>query len=397
MRKYIFIQLLLIGFSLNAQNINNGEIEQKNYFEKIPYVSVADMIIIQININGKDYNFQLDTGAPFAISERVLKEFNFPIIDAVRVTDSNGKTENIHRTIVPKLNLGNISFRNVEGIVFNENNFMFECLDVDGIIGSNMLRKSVLQFDFQNKTIYITDDIKNLNLQNSTFGELILDEFQSSPLINILLEDEVNSIKTQMMIDSGFNGFLDFPTNYYEETPKEFNVFNEISKQNGAHSLGFWGIQDKTLMVLVNVPMFNINNFIFKDVVFTTGNSTKPLLGNQLFTYGKTTLDYNKKRFYFEPYENIKTYELSQKPFPFGISFLDDKFIVDLIWDKSLESQINIGDEILSYNGIDFTNLSFCDFLKMNRKIDKNLILVQLKDLITGEIKKIEIKRINMI
>lgn len=394
MRKHIYVSLILIGFSINAQNINNGKIEQNKYFEKIPYFTVAKMIIVKVSINDKNFNFQLDTGAPFAISERVLKEFNFLTLESIGITDSNGKTENIKRTVVPKLNLGEISFTNTEGIVFKENNFVFECLGVDGIIGSNMLRKSVLQFDYQNKMIYITDDVNNLNLQNATFEELILEEFQSNPVINILLEDEKNSIKTQVVIDSGFNGLLDFPTRYYEEIPKEVNVFTEISKQNGTNSVGFWGIQDKTLMALISTPELIVNNFTFTDVIFTTGNFTKPLLGNQLFTYGKTTLDYNKKRFYFEPYKNIEIYELSQRPFPIGITLFEGKFVVDFIWDKSLESQINIGDEILTYNEIDYTNLPFCEFLKMDRKIDKDAISVKLKDIKTGEIKKIKINRI---
>jgi hypothetical protein len=40
---------------------------------------------------------------------------------------------------------------NTSGIVLHENSEWVECLGIDGIIGSNMLRNSVVQFDEQKK------------------------------------------------------------------------------------------------------------------------------------------------------------------------------------------------------------------------------------------------------
>lgn len=393
--KIVFTTFLFLNcFFIIAQNINTGEIEEKKYFEKIPYTIVADMIIVKVSINNKNYNFHLDTGAPFSISDEIQNELELATFRNLNLTDSSGKIESIETTIVPKINLGEITFTNTEAILFNKENFIFDCLNVDGIIGSNMLRNSVLQFDYENKSIYITDDALNLNLENVSCDTLTLNEIQSDPLIDVLFENDTSSIKMKATIDSGSNSLIGFPNKMYDEIPVDVNVFNEISKQFGFNFIGFWGFQDENLITLVSVPKFIVTKFTFENIVLTTDNISKPLLGNQLFKYGKTTIDYKQKRFYFEPFKHIEIKNFSQRPFAIQPIYHKDKFIVGIIWDETLNSEINIGDEILSFNGINYTNFSLCDFLKSNRETHKNSVIVKLKDIKTDEIKTIEINRI---
>lgn len=392
------IPVVLLLFSINlsayAQNLNKGKIEQKNYFEVIPYTIKRGFISVKVSINGKDYNFQFDTGAPFAISEKLCRELGLSSSENIQVSDASGKKGEVNIVSVPKLNLGNITFLNTKGITFSESNFIYDCHNVDGIIGSNILRNSIIQFDSENKQIIITDNAKKLEMQEVMYQKMSLSKSQSNPYINVILKKDDILTNTNALLDSGSDGFFDISNKTYNFIEKQTNVFNKISSNEGSIALGFFGTEEKKQITLVNIPQFLINKFEINNLVATTTSSFNSRIGNQLLKYGKSTLDYKKKRFYFEPYENIETDKLSQKPWAINPTYHNGKLVVGIIWDKSLESLINLGDEILIFDGIDYSGLSLCDIITSEREIKKNSVIIELRDVKTGMIKKVEIKRI---
>ena len=65
--------------------------------------------------------------------------------------------------------------------------------------------------------------------------------------------------------------------------------------------------------------------------------------------------------------------------------------MVGIIWDKQLESQINLGDEILSINGVDVQAMNFCEFFMLSSSRESDKIIFEIREINTGEIKKIEV------
>ena len=82
-------------------------------------------------------------------------------------------------------------------------------------------------------------------------------------------------------------------------------------------------------------------------------------------------------------------------PLAVRFTFQNNKMVVGLIWDKSLKSEINFGDEILNVNGIDTQSIDVCKFLMLEIPDIDNWIL-ELRDINTEKIKKIEIKQIQL-
>ena len=106
-------------------------------------------------------------------------------------------------------------------------------------------------------------------------------------------------------------------------------------------------------------------------------------------------MDYKKKRFYFEPYESISTTKPGEKPWAMNLTFQNGKMVVGIIWDKELESQINLGDEILSINGMDIQLMNICELFMIEFPDNDNCIY-ELRDINTGKIKKVEIERMKL-
>ena len=124
--------------------------------------------------------------------------------------------------------------------------------------------------------------------------------------------------------------------------------------------------------------------------LLTKDNNSR--IGNHILDYGVATLDYINKQFYFEPIEKKVQHEETR--FPINPTYSDGKFVVGIIWEDSLKSKIDIGDEIISINGEMYQGKSLCELLKKN-SIFKNAKVAQLEILLIheGEQKTIVLNR----
>jgi len=392
-RIFTFLVLLFFACSLQAQftTLNQGKIKQKKYLQEISYQEIVGYIIIPVTINGKVYKFLFDTGATLAISDKIYKELNLKVIRQINAVDASGEGKPISFILLPEIDIQGITFRNTPGAVFHENSDaskLAECLGIDGIIGSNMLRNSLVQFDAQKKQIIIANDIKNILPPNSKYQKIKLSFWQKAPFINITMQKGVQKVENSVLFDTGDNGRL------FTLSLNELNdsVVEVLAESEGSFSIGAHGFYNKQRHLLLRIPELVVNRLIFTDVIATTTQDKKSRLGVKFLQYGKTTLDYKKKRFYFEPFDNIKTDELSEMPRAVDFNVQNNKLVVGIIWDKQLESKINLGDVVLSINGVDLQSMGFCELFMLDIPYREEQIL-ELRDINTGEIKNVEILR----
>ena len=399
MKYFTLLILTLFTSSILAQsfNFNQGSIIQKKYLQKIPYQNINGKIVVQVSINGKMHNFVIDTGASLAISDRLFKELNLQIMGQTEIADMSGRKKEMKIILLPELHLQGITFIDTPGCVFHEESSDFinplECLGIDGIIGSNMLRNSVIQFDEQSKHVIISNNMFQIPKNKIVKSQKIkLSPSQSSPYIRVALQKNGRKrIGDYVLFDTGASNLYNMSIRTYDWLNGRADV-TKITETEGSFAWGFHGTFEKQRHILLSIPELHVNQMIFKDVIATTTYSIS-LMGTRLLQYGKTTLDYKRKFFYFEPYENINTDELSEKPSAFIPTWQNDKkFVVGIIWDKSLESQINLGDEILSINGFDIEKMEFCDVVKFNIPLnnEKEPLEIEFRDINTGEIKKVK-------
>ena len=216
--KFIYI-LIFCFFSLTpcvAQtsiNLNQGEIEQKKYSEIIKYEKIKGKLLVDVVINNKKHKFLFDTGAPFAISQKLFKELELPETGSVLVEDNSGIAKQLSLFSLSKLQLGSLIFLSTPGIVLQESTSkMLDCFGIEGIIGSNMLRSSVIQFNDTSNEIIITNNAKNLNLRKIACQKLELSEIQSSPYFKIEILKADKKIFEKILFDSGDDGFYEMST-----------------------------------------------------------------------------------------------------------------------------------------------------------------------------------------
>jgi len=400
-RFFTLLVLTLFASSLFAQSVNpnRGSIKQKKYLEKIPYQNIDGKLVVPVTINGKTYNFILDTGAALTISDKLFKELNPQIIGHTEIGDISSRKKEMKFILLPELHLQGITFINTPACVLHEESSDFlnllDCFKIDGIIGSNELRNSVIQFDERNRHLLIANNIFQIlkDKEGKKVGKWQKMELTSlsNPLIVIGFQNE-QKIGDRVEFDTGSSEFYTMSMHTYNWLNGRANV-TKIAEGEGSFAWGLHGMLENKQHLLLNIPEFYVNQMIFNDVIVTTNEIS--LLGTQLLQYGKVTLDYKEKRFYFDPFDNINTDELSKRPWALFPSFQNEKLVVGIIWDKTLESQINLGDEILSIDGLFLENMHPCEYMKLdfsNESYTEKSIL-ELRDIKTGEVKKVEIKR----
>ena len=389
------IVLLFIILSVNtiysqAYTLNIGETKAKNYLEKIPFEFVKEKIIIPVKIEGKIYRFILDTGAPNVISKEIYDLIKPKFLESLPITDVNEKEENLNVVLLEKLEIGNLIFEQTATLIYDINsNPLLKCFGVDGFIGSNMLRNSIVQIDKKKKTIFLTDNISNLSVNEKDYNKIELSETQSTPYILINLKGK-NQDKELVLIDTGDNALFDISKSHYDIF-KEENIFKVLGESEGASGVGAFGGASKHNHFKLLLPSLEISGTVLKNVITETTDDHNSKIGSELLDYGILTIDFINKRLYFSANTSDKN---AIKPF-FGFSrtLKDDKPVVGFVWDKDLRDKIKYGDEIIAINHIELTESNFCDVIYQIAEADeKNSISFRFRA-IDGKITDLELEK----
>ena len=376
--KLILIVLFFNHLTFGQINFNQGSINLKEYYEEIPYQLELGKIIIPVSINGKSYRFLLDTGAPNLFSPNVLKELSIKETDSINVSDANNQDQSMKFVVVPHLKIGNLTFENQAGLVYDlEKHNLLNCYKIDGFVGSNLLRNSIIKINGTSKTITITNKIKLLNIDKKPINMKSIGN-QKSPYVELKFTSNNQKKSSDMvLVDTGMDGFYDMSKRAFSIFEKN-KVFEVLFSATGIGDSGLFGVGISNEQKLIEIAQANLNQQKINSILVTTTSDENSRIGLEMLKHGDITLDFLNKKFYFE---SAKTIDLKEKIPKFSTSVQNNKIVVGLIWDEKLKMVMNSGDEIISIDHIDFTQISLCDFLKLEKKWkEKDRIFLKFKN-----------------
>jgi hypothetical protein len=362
--KYFIVAILSLSLWHNCEaqpyELNQGGTSQQGYFSPITYDDILGKIIVTAVIHQKTYRFILDTGAPNTISRSLYNLLQPPVVGKIPVADQSGAIDSLQVVSIDSILFGNVLFKNIPTLVA-DNRLLFDCIGVDGFIGSNMLRYSIVRFSSRERTITLTDDIKRFSLRKSKSSDLFLNKSGSNPYIWIRLKNRQKA-KEQLLFDSGDAGFYSLSLGHYKVLQK-WNIFNLKAQGVGNNTMGLHGFAKDTIQYRVGVPELFVCKQKFQNISIQTTSDFNSRLGSKLLEYGVVTLDYRNKKFYFEPF--TKEVDLTERQFPISPSFRNDTLVVGIVWGEKYKELISVGSPIMKINGVDAQNIGPCDFFTM--------------------------------
>jgi hypothetical protein len=390
MNKIILLAILAITNICFAQNtnINVGNTTETNYFTEISFEYVNGKIIIPVQINNTTYRFLYDSGAPNLISKKLNDILKTKIIQETTISDANGNKSVMNIVELPDMTIGNIIFQKSAGMFSDdEKSIIFDCFNLDGFIGSNLLRNSIVQIDIKNKVIRIASDGEKLNLSKKNAVDMELSPFDSNPFIWVKLKGK-KSGNEQLLLDTGMKGFYDV-SNRTINLLKSENIFEVIATGTGLKDMGMFGNATPAAQVRVSLVEMKIANSSFTNITSVSMNATQSRIGTELFEKGIGTIDYKHKKFYFDAYETKNN--LSERLLGFSTALMNEKYSIGIVWDEKLKDKISSGDEIIEVNGINYENYTPCDLIAKKPQFTKGeykQIKVRTKN---GEIIKVDL------
>jgi len=386
--KYIFaIGFLCFAICLQGQTIdlNQGNFIANDYFIELPYQNINDKIIIEIELGGKKRKFIVDTGAPLVLSKALFEALNCPVLSKQPVSDINQKKDSLLFVRVDSLKIGSNYLTGIPAVVLN-NNVIMDCLGIDGFIGSNVLRNSIIQFDAKNETIRITNDLSKLNVGGSNGADLMLDQ-QSSPYLKFNIGKKISEFA---LFDSGSDEFYSMAHGKIKKFIKAKDL-KIMAKSNGSNTMGMTGVGNYEETALLYMPFVKLNGVQIDHIVSESNNDLNSSIGVEILQYGKLTIDYKNKKCYFENYET--TNEFKNDQLQISPNYINNSLCIGKIWNKELAGKVTIGDKIVSINGVNVENMTMCEALtKPSLKGNANTKLDVKKS--TGEIISIVIDKV---
>ncbi|MDP9076519.1 MAG: retroviral-like aspartic protease family protein [Bacteroidota bacterium] len=371
-----------VGFA-QISALNQGCTTAPNYYTELPYTSINGKLLVDVELYGKKHKFLFDTGAPVQLSNELTAELKLTAVNKINVGDVNGATDST-RVMRLEIKLGNVIFADVPAInVFPE---VYKCWGVDGVIGSNLLRNSIVRIDADRHVIVLTDHADKLSLNPGHSLPLSTPDAQSTPVIQISLNKKLN---LTLPFDTGDNGFLRFSEDLMTRLDKK-GLFKTLAKGYGANQIGALGLQSNAEKYLLKIPFLMIGSTRFNNVITQTSKGGIPGVGTKLLDYGSVTLDFIHSKFYFDAKD--ETTDLNEKQWPFQPSLSGNKLVVGVVWDKGV-NVVKPGQQIIAIDDKDFSVVNICDMVNSKPLLSgRESAIITLRDA-DGKEKKVPISR----
>ncbi|RZJ69619.1 retropepsin-like aspartic protease [Flavobacterium sp.] len=387
MRRILLIALLsfsFFGFSQSKEEVKRStenrdkylfavKTESKKFDETVLAEYVTDELLVPVEINGKTYTFLFDTGAITIVSSKLLKELGLSPVTSNKFVDSAGNVSEENFYTVPEIKFGSVTFQNVGVGSFELAKFSkLLCRPIDGIFGTNMMRICNWEIDYDKPSVRMCSD--KIQLSNSN-AVAFTQNFSGTPRVRI----DTNGINFLADVDTGNNGSLDIPNEYFEKSR-----LVKSKKIASSHGQGFYSLMGNALQEerAVLADSVYIGKVLFSRRI-RVSPSPMVLIGNDFFSpLGKFVINYKKGELLLP-----KKMDAPKKEFTFGFTPLREngKTFVGVIWKGSKAEKLGFAlqDEVVSLNGTAVAGLSeqdWCAFRQQLIEMENLMVVIRKSD-----------------
>ncbi|WP_297093444.1 aspartyl protease family protein [uncultured Draconibacterium sp.] len=351
-----------------TEAIRYGSVAQHEIKETVDIDIQKRLIILPVTLNGKEYRFLFDTGAPFCISGELQEENNFKIISKGKIVDSDKNKKQVDWAQVDSVFVGDVLFLNQTAFVGDfEANPIMKCLEIDGIIGSNFIRHCNWMIDQENNT---------LSLLSSINENGIVIPFNTDHQYNIFIDVNFGRARVKnILVDYGSNGSVALSNEIFTTFTNK-NIIDAEFSERGIKQSGIIGESVELKRKLTFSDSVRIDNLELKNVLIQTGETVS--VGNQLLSRFQLTIDWNNKNLYLTKPEKEAT-RIGLAGFRLGSSTDKGIYVQSVIEESNAyKSGIRPNMKVIKIDSLDFENGNdFCDYVEYDLKDE---IYMQLID-----------------
>ena len=392
--------VLFASFNFNTQ-VNAMPSSQPHPFQALGYVDnhsfstnlkvhwSAGLPLVDVMINNKPYTFLFDSGAPTVIPAELLSTNDLRVIDTDTIFDVAGgkRSKNIYR--LPLMSVGELQFVDFASD-FSEN-FPVSCVGFDGIFGYNFMRDLVVTLNLNQDEIILSDKLPSITEYIKT--EMRYDKEQ---LPKVRLQFPFG--RGWFGLDTGLNTAAVIGDSNFIPMLKNRGYKSTVTR--GTSSATYGGARGDTETHTFVLTDFSIDGKIsIESAPFKIEHSGADLVGTPMLQKFSVIADFPNKSVYLKPTTDSPISLSTKNTFGFKPFWsLERGLFISAITDNTPahQSDLEIGDAIVSINSEDTSDFDKDDFCNMLRQIagdgdsfdtQKTLDIVVKKS--GGEIKRI--------
>jgi len=354
-----FMLLIINACSLEwSEAIQRGKVSQLAFRDTVNIDINNGLIFLPVSIQGKSYRFLFDTGAPFSISEKLQREFKFKSISKGNIRDSDNNRIQVNWVHVDSLKISDISFLDQLAFVGDfEANPILKCLNIDGIIGSNLMRHCNWTIDQERNAISLYRGIEEHNLE-----KYLSIPFTSDSQYNIFTDLNIGQATIKnLLIDYGSNGSISLSKEIFK-TLKDSKIVGETMIENGMKQSGIVGKSVELNREFTYLDSVNIDGIYFKKVMLRTGR--KVSIGNRFLSNFKLIIDWNTNKLHlFETQKDPDTVRIAG--FKLGYSVKQSVYVQTVtVGSQAYLEGVRPDMKIVKLDRLHFDmDHDFCDYL----------------------------------
>jgi len=400
MKKLLFSSILLLFLSsCNSfkliKLLKEGSVEQASFKTEIPFEMRLGLIIVPVTINGKTYDFLVDTGAPNLCTEELAAELNLETVVSQKAGDSQGVKEELDFVVMPDMYLNGICFKQTGAAVADLNKSeVLACLNADGIIGANLMKEAVWEIDYERKIITISEKRASFEIPDSVIHVPFSPALSFTPRVNITY----NGVEDKnVTFDTGSNGYFASSKTVYKSIKDKTPTVKE-AKSYGSSGSGLYGAADSDTNFTALIETTKLGDLTIQNhvVTFEKGSRT---LGTKFLQNYRVIIDWSVNEILLIPVKPFKhsTYE----SFGFSPFISENKLIVSDLFINSQASKkgIQLGTQILEANGVDYRSLStdqWCSIIQ-NGLVPEEQKTLKMLVLIDNQEVEIELTKVDLV
>lgn len=377
---YINLQRLLLGAvfifysscSVNwTRAIQYGEVDRQNFDETVDIHIQEGLIFVAVTIGGEEYKFLFDTGAPLSISHQLQKKYSYKVISKGNIVDSDQNRKQVSWVQIDSVEIGDVAFLNQSAFVgdFSANPTL-ECLNIDGIIGSNLMRQCNWTIDQDGRQLRLSDTIDPSTEERSITLPFVTDN-QYNMFVNIGIG---TSTVRNLLVDYGSNGSIAVNDEIFSKL-KERKTFGEIYLEEGVKQSGIVGKPIALNRKITWLDSISVHDQPLYNVVLRTGK--KDLVGNKILSRFLVTIDWTTKSLHLMTRRPINAEEGS---FGFRIGFTKAKGVyIQSVIESSDAHKKGVRPDMLvaKVDALDFeSGDDLCDFMRLDSDDSISLELI---------------------
>lgn len=394
----LFFVLSAIGLACSqlkaVKRLKKGEPGLNHFVTKIPFELRSGLIIVKVKLNNETQprEFILDTGAPNVFTNDVINALGLQPQKAMKGSDAGGQKQDIQQVMIDRIVFGELPFNNTLAFVSDINNVNeINCLKVDGLIGSNLMRHANWLIDYEAKEITCTDGALP-KPEGETPAVLPFKAIlQGTPIVTLLIDGQ----EVSLIFDTGKSSkVISVDAASYTKLVAGKSA-PELTGYGVLASGAFGNVRDT--IRIAQLRTLQIGSSFVTDTVLVQHSNSRGLLGNGTFMnyFSKVGIDWEANEIYLYPrkQKGRETFDT------FGCSFIkkETALVIGALFDRSAAQAagLHIGDTLVRVNGQDVTGLtreSYCEVLNLfgisnnrleiMRKGDSKMIVLNRTDLL---------------